>query len=56
MLLHQGTWIFVKEIKNIQTVITGTGMDDFIKNNLSIGKKYFVKEGEVKEIPLDMEE
>jgi len=46
----------LKEINNIQTVITGTGMDDFIKNNLSIGKKYFVKEGNVKEMSLDMEE
>ena len=46
----------LKEIDNIQTVITGTGIDDFIKNNLSIGKKYFVKEGTVREIPFDMEE
>ena len=46
----------LKEINNIQTVITGTGMDDFIKNNLSIGKKYFVKEGTVREMSLDMEE
>ena len=46
----------LKEINNIQTVITGTGMDDFVKNNLSIGKKYFVKEGTVREMSLDMEE
>ena len=31
-------------------------MDDFVKNNLSIGKKYFVKEGTVREMSLDMEE
>lgn len=46
----------LKEITNIQTVITGTGIDDLIKNNLNIGKKYFVKEGTIKEMPLDMEE
>lgn len=46
----------LKEISKTQTLITGTGMDDFIKNNVKISKKFFVKEGEAFELKTDTEE
>lgn len=38
----------LQEINNIQTIITCTGVDDFISNNFKIAKTMLVKEGTVK--------
>ena len=32
-------------IKDVQTIITCTGYDDFIKERISIDKIYYIKEG-----------
>ena len=35
------------EIKNTQTIMTGTGLDDLIKENIKIDRLYYVKNGTV---------
>ena len=35
----------LKEISGIQTIITGTGIDEMTRNNAIIGKKFYIKQG-----------
>ena len=35
----------LNSIHNIQTIITGTGLDEFVKNRFHINKVFFIKEG-----------
>lgn len=37
----------LSEIKDIQTILTGTGLDDLIKKNIQIDRLFYVKEGTV---------
>ncbi len=39
----------LNSIRDIQTVITCTGLDEFIKNRFQINKVFFVKEGHIEE-------
>ncbi len=38
----------LSEINDIQNIMTGTGLDDFIKENIKIDRLFFVKEGIVR--------
>jgi len=35
----------LREISDIQTVISGTGIDNLTRNNVKIGKKFYIKQG-----------
>lgn len=37
----------LSEIKDIQTILTGTGLDDLIRKNIQIDRLFYVKEGTV---------
>ena len=37
----------LEEINKTQTIVTGTGMDEFFEKGIHINKKYFVRQGNV---------
>ncbi len=47
---HSRQESLLKEIKSTQTIITGTGIDAGIRQNLTINKRFYVKEGTVTEV------